>query len=1018
MTFTLSGTVITQSNESSINITGTATHADGTNVTTTSAHGYSAEDMIQIGGTTDHDGAHEILSVPDTTHFVIGDAFTTSQTGTAARGDKDHSGLESITGVTTTDLSVTDYPYHIYDATDLDLVVAGALQLNQFEEYLLIDQVDINDGGTYLRGITRTEPATAGSSFDARLPITCLHVKKRGVNPQNDPGFKVNVGGHDVINGSMMLLHSGYRAYYTDADNQAKVDINDGYIYIEGVATQNSKPYKIRFDCTDVRINGLKQYGGAFTTERTLDEFNGFEPTHYEGWQVPVQSDKTIFFEAGGYAGGGRGNIQDIRWTNTLMGLPNCATGPNVVGAAHGVSDSGVMRITQDIKVKATDLAGNALGGARYFLRDIDNSNRTNYTQNGNNIDYLGDQTHTGETDDTTGETDTAKVLTSVTVANAANYDGAVRDHRFSDDVLATATIPVWRYGSVYAPIRNASLIGTETVTLETQMADDATVTGTAAEAAAHNVVIGTANAIGIDESMTLDDLRDYLKYAKTTIDNIENPTVSTEFVAPSGKSLDFGSLDLTIATGVTLSPGTKFTSLVTTGTLTIDGTMTATYTDSTGAALLIRTSPVSAKLRILEYESDGTTLTQTIEGDSDSDGTYVNTFPPDAILDIHAKKHGYAFDLTRHDMADGLEVDVSINSVTHIDTALDISAYKGADDTGYTDKFLFQWDSTEEKGHWVIGETNTSSLFNTTAAVLDERISSQAGLEFFAFFRQQAGYDDHLAGNPYTWSHDRLEINEDYMDFIRVATTPSSAISRIGVPVKKRNGVSDYIAPESEGSRVQFDNVAVLVPGSVLTAIVTDTQDAIERTDGTLQSVHDTLDTRLTAARAALLDHLDADISSVGGGGGGSGPTAAEIRTEMESSGNYLADIKGAVDNFQFTPIGSYLEVAAYGFGTAGIAQLKGVIWDEATSDVTAAGSMGALVKTLALEATLDTVDTVVDSIKDTVEKNLKIDEADIIVASNGESYELKDGSTTLETYNRRATTTDKDWSGGREKA
>ena len=103
------------------------------------------------------------------------------------------------------------------------------------------------------------------------------------------------------------------------------------------------------------------------------------------------------------------------------------------------------------------------------------------------------------------------------------------------------------------------------------------------------------------------------------------------------------------------------------------------------------------------------------------------------------------------------------------------------------------------------------------TAALLDHRISTQDGLAFYAWFNVQTGVDLYLGGRPYTWNHDRLEINEDHVQFIRISGMSGTEISRIGVPVKSKDELTDYIAPESENSRVGFDNVAILIPVSTL---------------------------------------------------------------------------------------------------------------------------------------------------------------------------------------------------------
>ena len=499
------------------------------------------------------------------------------------------------------------------------------------------------------------------------------------------------------MNGTMMIIHSAYRAFYTSATVQAQIRFNDAYISIEGPATQNNKPYKIRLDNTDVQINGLKQYGGAFSTDQTLDQFTGYEPTHYEGWQVPSSANKTIFFVAEGYRGGLRGNEQDLRWTETKMRFKNCLTGPDVIGGGHSGGSDGVMEITQEFKLKITDADGDAIQGARYFLRDVNNGNRANYTENSNSDNYVSDRTYTGVSS-ATGETATEEVLTSDSVANNSNNDGAIRDHRFSDDVSATLTIPVWSYGHLYAAITDVDLFDEKEIVLALKMADDISVTGTSTQADAHDITLtADGETVQINESMSLDDLYDALKFKKTKEAYFELPTTETQFATAVGKILDFGLMDIIIATGSKLSPGTKFTSFITTGTKT--GTTSAPFTDSTGSTLLLRSDPHTAIVSIREYESDGTTLTQTITGTTDADGVFATQVAADAMVTIGIKKYGYFPSRTTHDMADGQEVDISLVEISHIDTAQDLTGIADESGSGTADRLYFNWNADRQHG-------------------------------------------------------------------------------------------------------------------------------------------------------------------------------------------------------------------------------------------------------------------------------------------------------------------------------
>ena len=340
---------------------------------------------------------------------------------------------------------------------------------------------------------------------------------------------------------------------------------------------------------------------------------------------------------------------------------------------------------------------------------------------------------------------------------------------------------------------------------------------------------------ITITEDHTMQEIYDYVKWYMAEEDQMSE----SAFMEKDGTQMTFDGWTVEVD-GAVFSPSDAIDNFIA-GTVTLSngGTITGGYKDDLGTRIIIRTTPVSSLLRIEEYEDDGTTFTQTVKGTSDADGNFGLVVASDARLRIYAKKWGYAFDRTDHDLADGAEADVSLVIIPHIDPARDISAYVGESASSNTDKIYFNWDSTNNKGDWVCGEINTSDQFIITAALLDNRITTQDGLEFFAWYNVQTGIDSHLQGAPFSWSHDRLEINEDHMQFLRIGGMLGTEISRLGANVKKKNGEDPYIAPVSANSRVQFDNLAILVPRSTLDDITTQTTDELERDGGPLDDVH-----------------------------------------------------------------------------------------------------------------------------------------------------------------------------------
>ena len=230
------------------------------------------------------------------------------------------------------------------------------------------------------------------------------------------------------------------------------------------------------------------------------------------------------------------------------------------------------------------------------------------------------------------------------------------------------------------------------------KMADDPSVTGTATQADAHDITLtADGETVMLNESMSLDDLYDALKFEKIKVAYFELPTTETQFATAVGKILDFGLMDIIIATGSKLSPGTKFTSFITTGTKT--GTTSAPFTDSTGSTLLLRSDPHTAIVRIIEYESDGTTLTQTITGTTDADGVFATQVAADAMVTIGIKKYGYFPSRTTHDMADGQEVDISLVEISHIDTAQDLTGIADESGSGTSRQIVLQLERGRQHG-------------------------------------------------------------------------------------------------------------------------------------------------------------------------------------------------------------------------------------------------------------------------------------------------------------------------------
>ena len=871
-------------------ITGMASHADGTRVIS-AAHGYSDGNFIEITGTTNYDGAYHISSVT-TNDFVIPHTYTSTQTGTAYLGNSSWVGAQ------------------VYSGMDRE-VLGDAENSRNIAQYIL--------DGTQLRvsGAQYMDPTSESLNFNEDCPNITLEIANGGLlrvgeERENDDGSKTYPVGAFVVIGQKGPHHANASDSQFTVEDGATFESNGGTLITQGTThwlagskirikeltwyngpdTETQTPATFpaflspRISSTDVDIDGMRIIGGTLQINAgTGISLSNITPERMSGGLSVNQPGIAVsdFFTFEGINGNhgstvdiGTFNGQKARATNSRTGSELVMDISNIV---HNSRSFGVLEVTQKVIPEIKDSEGNVITGGYLYGKDYTHGTRTNWTAKndfGGNassaVNYTDDREYGGPLDsDGKIELD---ILSAVKVYNSPAQGTAVAyNYRTKDgDDTDKFDLAYWNYDFLGTVIPTV-LKGIKTVLAPWTIFADTSVTSTAAEAAAITgiAIDHTAKTIDITESHTLDDLYDYAKYLKTTEAGVKLPTMATIFLTPSGSDLDLADYAVEVSgSGVVLSPGTMFKTLRTTAALTLEsgGTVTIIYRDSSGLTLELHTNPVEALLRIEEYDSAGTTLNNTYDDEtSDSDGLYSRQFPVDAQLRVYQKKHGYFFHRTDHSMADGSELDLTLTPIAHIDTAQDLSGFLGESDSGIENRIWFDYDSTNHKGNWIVGEMNTSGQFIKTASLIDHRISTQDGLAFFAHFNVQSGVDSYLGGRPYTWNHDRLEINEDYVQFLRITGMTGVQISRVGVPVKQKDELTNYEPPESNNSLVVFDNVAILIPAASLETIVTQTQDAIERTDGPLQAIKTAVEAlpSATAIATAVWNKLTSTITTAG---------------------------------------------------------------------------------------------------------------------------------------------------------
>lgn len=426
MSFTFSGSTLTQANASAQSLTTPyQTSITGGVRFNLTAHGYPNGAFVEIAGTTDYDGAWNISNVAANTFDVVYQhkvsatgvksllAYTSGQAGTAALGDKDLSGLTGLSGVTITDLdtSGTDNPYKIYLLANRNVIVTGALQINPDFELLTFDYNQIattwylnvttgilNIGREdYINGAYKPQKQTVLIFTNDDLSATSNLVGDIGVQS----GATLN-----FISG---IINSGGAWYF-----QASSIINiTNHAHISGITTT-----------TATRSARLRQYSLAltvdadFTVEGSLRVDFFRIPLNMSGW-------KPKFTTYGGFAaissGAGGTNLTfkfyDVQFegltflgdahTRARVELYNIDAIDKEVLVTHnnGISLTALpaTQIFKDFTTNVFDTVSLAvIQGADYYIRDADNGNRYSYDITWNSgaiLDSDVDFVYTGTTD-------------------------------------------------------------------------------------------------------------------------------------------------------------------------------------------------------------------------------------------------------------------------------------------------------------------------------------------------------------------------------------------------------------------------------------------------------------------------------------------------------------------------------------------------------------------------------------------------------------------------------------------
>jgi hypothetical protein len=605
MSFTVSGSIITQANESGIPITAAASITGGVRFTCTQS--YVVGNVVRITGTTSYNGNWMVAAVTGTTFDVLESAqgtaitFVSTQTGTAARGDSSLAGISGLTGVTRTTLDASSgyVVYLLGDNVKLQingtLIIGGLREINTTRlgqnEQLVIGQ----------NAISTVQPVLRVGSGGV-LVVGCRYTNTVNYTGSSAPQYT------DGISQQVLIYQKGHYGRSTaDGDGSTLPATNPAPVTaFMGISNG------ARFDW----VSGTIDCWGDMSFDNGSTVNIGFEGMRNKPVMDSRRGSNVIWFKPGSSVSifalkgiGDRGiNVTNVNNTGrgpTFQMLQGPAVFKGfegfwwrcVVGLANGTGVGGAFTIE--------DYAG-ALGSELDITKAVQSGQTLNVTFKNSAVGTtmvvvdasLGTVLLyvTQKLTATVRTTGGAAIQDAVvwTISNVAvqslgvtNVSGVtVIDNietGFSPDNQASVTprfaagdVATWNvraYGSLSA-VYQVTMKGIGGSVVEPAMVNDSAVT------------LSRSAAASLSTIPTLDNFYDAAKYWNVQSANVNYPTATTQVATAAGTTLDLGALNVlvdatagsafAVNTGTntvtikstTLAIGSKFNMLKTTGTI------------------------------------------------------------------------------------------------------------------------------------------------------------------------------------------------------------------------------------------------------------------------------------------------------------------------------------------------------------------------------------------------------------------------------------------------------------------
>lgn len=488
MSFSYSSSVITQSNEAGKSITSVSSVTGGVTVTVTS-HGYSNDDYIEISGTTDYNGGWVISNTTTNTFDIVDQffsdktslAFVSSQTGTAARGDKDISGVNGLTGVTTT--TIDDVTY--YDIGTNRMVVNGALKHdNVFHK--LVSSHNPSGSGNYDNGSGNAAIDVNGRfrvgtlllqnsiAYQTSAELIKLGVASPAAAPAKMSGIRAKSGG--VIEWFSGTIRTSLTIGSANNNTANRLYVAGKECAIAGFHSSNQP--MIRGTLVEgVEIRGLTFDGyepANATMMFSIESFQVAEDFVFRAARIQARSGgSALLLTVSGlvvllnrYSPDVGHNGNATQWATATTGLIQPIELINVdVGSAVVVEPNpsnptvgsyGVTTVFQQINVHSKTTLGANLQGVKCVIPSTDNGGRRTPTGAGT-VDHYNNWQFGGSdfdlytaTSDANGNSGTIKVLLKACVGDTTSGTGNIDEFLYNQSNVSGAddfTVYTYKYG-------------------------------------------------------------------------------------------------------------------------------------------------------------------------------------------------------------------------------------------------------------------------------------------------------------------------------------------------------------------------------------------------------------------------------------------------------------------------------------------------------------------------------------------------------------------------------------------